>query len=100
MFQESIWVACMPSSNNRLVLRVSCLSYSDAFDNRLDTDRRASCSYNADWMLEGGSEFLSPFYWFIVHTLPGTGSAFREQHFKSDFKSNALFVVHPLNDFF
>jgi len=85
-----------------IVLR--SLSNPDALDSRLDTDRSASCSRNADWMLGGVpphyQQFLFPVYWFIVHTLPGSGSTFREHYCKSDFKSHALFVARAFNDFF
>jgi hypothetical protein len=97
----------MPSSNNPLVLCISCYVFSSTLTH-----------WTADWILTGvqvvpvmpiGSweeclsryqQFLSPVYWFIFHTLPGSGSAFREQHCKSDFKIQVLFVAHLFNYFF
>ena len=79
----------MPSSNNPLVLCTSCYVVSPI-----------PTHWTVDWILTGVQvapvmpfgwwgeclshyqQFLSPVYWFRVHTLPGPGSAFREQHCK------------------
>ena len=97
----------MPSSNNLLVLCIPCYVVCPT-----------PTHWTSDWIQKGDQvvpvmpigcwvecisryqQFLSPVFSFIVHTLPGSDSAFREQHCKSDFKSHALFVAHPHNDFF
>jgi hypothetical protein len=83
----------MASSNNPLVLFISCYVVCPT-----------PTHWTADWILTGVQvvpvmpigcwaeclsryqQFLTPVYWFVVRTLSGFGSAFREQHCKSDFK--------------